>query len=529
MLKLGENAALGSKTLEQERLLHTVPDHLYGDSQLEILVIADGAIDGTHTAVADLFKDLVRPDSLADQAGLVPFRVSRGKGLGRGHRRCLRSFVHHRDISVYRRKREMPRWGGGRQYGADSYNLGVSDVLPRLRFNLDFMPSPDPDRPGLYIRDPYHYSDATLLVPPPLVAALECFDGEQSTLDLRSELVRITGEIQVGEIEKHLFDALNDAGFLENERYRELKTRREREFETETMREAAFAGAAYPDDEAALAELLRARVGQANGASKTIGIAAPHASPDGGWNTYRAAYRALPALEDGRERTFVILGTSHYGAPERFGLTRKRFVTPFGETRTNLGLVGELEAKAGQAIRMEDYCHAVEHSIEFQIVFLQHLYGPDVKILPILCGPFVKSVYEGGLPEQHEGVARFFDALGNIGAREANRLFWVLGVDMAHMGRRYGDNLRATASMGEMLAIETRDRQRIEQINAGDRQGYWSLVQDGQDDLKWCGAAPFYTFMKVMPEARGELADYHQWQIDPQSVVSFAAMHFGRG
>ena len=81
----------------------------------------------------------------------------------------------------------------------------MSDVLPRLRFNLDFVPSPDPERPGLFIRDPYHYSDATLLVPPPLVQALECFDGQQSTLDLRSELVRITGEIQVGEIEKHLF------------------------------------------------------------------------------------------------------------------------------------------------------------------------------------------------------------------------------------------------------------------------------------------------------------------------------------
>ena len=60
---------------------------------------------------------------------------------------------------------------------------------------------------------------------------------------------------------------------------------------------------------------------------------------------------------------------------------------------------------------MEDYCHAVEHSIEFQVVMLQHLYGPRVRILPILCGPFVKSIYEGGLPEKTDGVARFFDAL----------------------------------------------------------------------------------------------------------------------
>lgn len=404
----------------------------------------------------------------------------------------------------------------------------MSEVLPRLRFNLDFAPSPDPARPGLFIRDPYHYSDATLLVPPPLVQALECFDGRQSSLDLRSELVRITGEIQVGELEKHLFDSLNDAGFLENDRYLELKAGREAEFAGEPVREAAFAGSAYPNDPVRLADLLTGRIGNSQGASTTVGIAAPHASPDGGWATYRAAYHELPPVEDGRGRTFVVLGTSHYGAPERFGLTRKQFITPFGEARTDVGLVDELAASADGAVRMEDYCHCVEHSIEFQIIFLQHLYGPAVRILPVLCGPFVKSIYQGGLPEDNEGVARFFDALGEIAAREGDRLFWVLGIDMAHIGRRYGDPIRAKANLGEMVAVEERDRQRIAQIGSGDIQAYWSLIQDGHDDLKWCGSAPLYTFMKAVPSVKAELLDYHQWQIDPDSVVTFGALRFGR-
>jgi MEMO1 family protein len=399
-------------------------------------------------------------------------------------------------------------------------------VLPRLRFNLDFHPSPDPKNPGLYIRDPYGYSDSSLLVPPPLVQALECFDGQQSPADLRAELVRITGEIQVGDIEKDLYDSLDEAGFLENDRYRELKAKREAGFAEETIRAASFAGSAYPDDSGALSQVLRGRVGEAKGVDGVIGIAAPHASPDGGWNTYRAAYQALPSPANASDATFIILGTSHYGAPDRFGMTRKQFQTPFGNARTDIALVDELERAAPDAIRMEDYCHAVEHSIEFQIVFLQHLYGPNVKVLPILCGPFVKSIYEGGMPEDNEYVARFFDGLGEIGAREAKRLFWILGVDMAHMGRRYGDPLRAKAGIGEMLAIETRDRQRIENISTGDRSAYWSLVQDGHDDLKWCGSAPFYTFLKAVPSAKGQLLDYHQWQIDPESVVSFGAMQF---
>lgn len=222
----------------------------------------------------------------------------------------------------------------------------------------------------------------------------------------------------------------------------------------------------------------------------------------------------------------MILGTSHYGAPDRFGLTRKGFVTPFGKAKTALTLVDELESAAPDAVRMEDYCHSVEHSIEFQIIFLQHLYGPDVRVLPVLCGPFVKSVYEGGMPEDSAKVAAFFDALGNIGAREGNRLFWVLGIDMAHIGRRYGDPIRAKANIGEMLAVEQRDRERIQQITAGNIGEYWSLIQRSHDDLKWCGAAPLYTFMRAMPGLNGELLDYHQWQIDPDSVVSFGALRF---
>ena len=154
------------------------------------------------------------------------------------------------------------------------------------------------------------------------------------------------------------------------------------------------------------------------------------------------------------------------------------------------------------------------------------LYGPGVRVLPILCGPFVKSIYEGGLPEQSDRVARFLGALGDIAARESKRLFWVMGVDMAHIGRRYGDAFRAIADSGEMLQVRQCDAQRIEQINAGDASTYSGVGEQKHDDLKWCGASPLYTFLKVMPQVKGELLDYHQWQIDSQSVVTFGALRF---
>jgi MEMO1 family protein len=75
-----------------------------------------------------------------------------------------------------------------------------------------------------------------------------------------------------------------------------------------------------------------------------MAIAAPHASPDGGVQSYRAAYRML--RPEDRDRTFVILATSHYGAPDKFGLTRKNFRHAAGRIATDVALVDWLAERA---------------------------------------------------------------------------------------------------------------------------------------------------------------------------------------
>ena len=406
----------------------------------------------------------------------------------------------------------------------------MAQALPRFRTGLDFLPSPAADRPGLFIRDPYRYSDAMLIVPPALVECLRCFDGSQTDLDLRSLLVRVTGDLQVGELERHLVDTLSSAGFLEDEAFARMKETRQREFAAAPKREPAHAGSAYPleiaDLRQTMARYMDGVAGRPRDTARLFGIAAPHVSPEGGWQSYRAAYRLLgPAFKD---RTFVILATSHYGEPERFGLTRKPFVTPLGETATDTALVDWLAAHGGPAVHMEDYCHSFEHTVELQVIFLQHIYGPDIRILPILCGQFATSLYLGGAPEEDDDVKRFLESLGEMAAREGDRLFWVLGIDMAHMGARYQDPFPAHASKGIMADVAERDRERIERVLASDGGGFWSLVQEKQDDLKWCGSSPLYTFLKALPGARGELLRYEQWNIDPQSVVSFAGIAFNK-
>ena len=97
---------------------------------------------------------------------------------------------------------------------------------------------------------------------------------------------------------------------------------------------------------------------------------------------------------------------------------------------------------------------------------------------------------------------------------------------MAHMGQRYGDSLSAHANQGEMELVALRDRARIQRMESGDAQGFWELVSENRDDLKWCGSAPIYAFLRAVPQARGSVLHYQQWNIDAASVVSFAGMRF---
>ena len=142
-----------------------------------------------------------------------------------------------------------------------------------------------------------------------------------------------------------------------------------------------------------------------------MGIAAPHVSPQGGWQSYRAAYKELTPDFSGphlrRARNLPLWATL-----DKFGLTRKPFETAFGRTRIDQTLVAELEAQP--AALPEDYCHAVEHSIEFQVIFLQTIYGADVRILPLLCGSFGRSMMRGDFRKMTSMSSAFLGRWGRL-------------------------------------------------------------------------------------------------------------------
>ena len=405
----------------------------------------------------------------------------------------------------------------------------MSKPLPSLRQELDIMPSPVAEQPGLLIRDPFRYSDAMIIVPPFLAQGLMLFDGQQTELDLHCLFVKATGDLRAGEAARNLTQTLRECGFLDSEEFHALRDRKHREFAASEDRQASHAGTAYPDELEPLRQKLHDYGAEpeplSNSEDSLVALAAPHVSPEGGFRSYAAAYRQLhPGYA---EKTFVILGTSHYGQPEKFGLTRKSYVTPLGKLHTDRTLVDWLAKRAPKSIAMEDYCHATEHSIEFQCVFLQYaLKKPDVKVVPILCGPLAESLYNRKAPEANDEVRCFFEALGEMAELHRDRLVWILGIDLAHIGRRYGDNFIAKSEQGPLQEVRVRDEERLREVCAGNAEGFCELVHPNQDDLRWCGYSPLYTFLATVRGVDGRVLNYEQWNIDDQSVVSFAGIEF---
>jgi AmmeMemoRadiSam system protein B len=198
-----------------------------------------------------------------------------------------------------------------------------------------------------------------------------------------------------------------------------------------------------------------------------------------------------------------------------------------GRLETDQNFVDTLAQKAPESVLMEDYCHRSEHTIEFQCIFLQHVLGkPDVRIVPILCGPLAQSLFTGKAPETDPNVERFFDALGEIAEQHRKKVIWILGIDLAHVGKRYGDSFTASAGDGRMQEVRARDEARLGRVCEGDSAGFFEMVHPHYDDLRWCGYSPVYTFLRSMRKARGKVLNYEQWNIDQQSVVSFTGMEF---
>src|SRR5205814_1911886 len=145
---------------------------------------------------------------------------------------------------------------------------------------------------------------------------------------------------------------------------------------------------------------------------------------------------------------------------EPFAVTAKPFETPLGLVETDAQVVVALERACGPSLTTEEMAHRDEHSIEFQALLLRrHLGTRPFRIVPPLCGGFHGLVRYERKPSEEPKIETLVAALLAEVARlrgEGQRVAFIAGIDLAHVGARFGDAIDLDAAA--LAEIESKDR-----------------------------------------------------------------------
>jgi hypothetical protein len=404
---------------------------------------------------------------------------------------------------------------------------------PRLRA-VEAFPVEHEGQRCIALRDPAGFTDQIAVLPGPLLDLVSLFDGDHPVEAIQEIVRRRHGQAPSLEQIRDLVERLDEAGFLQSARFEARRRAAEDAFRQSPTRPAAHAGGAYAGE----ADALRAQIagffahrdgpGETRtrapmGGSALAGLIAPHIDFHRGGPTYAWAYQDL--LDRADADLFVILGTCHAGMPDPFAVTLKPYETPLGPVHVDRDFYEALRARANQDLLASEPAHRPEHSIEFQAVMLQAVLGArrPFTILPVLASYLHEAVWLRAEPEADPRVPRFLDGLRETIAASGRRVCVVAGVDLAHVGPRFGD--ADPNSAASLAAVERADRTMLESVVAVDARGFYDQVAADQDARRICGLSPIHALLRVLPGAPGRLLQYRQWP-DPDGAVTFCAVGF---
>ena len=263
------------------------------------------------------------------------------------------------------------------------------------------------------------------------------------------------------------------------------------------MRKPAVAGRFYPGNRASLEAEVRSYFDEGAPRVKSIGVVSPHA---GYIYSGKVAGRVFSRVEV--PRRVVVMGPNHRGGGGRVAvMSEGAWETPLGE----VPLDGELAAKLTAALdtaREDSRAHALEHSLEVQVPFLQAI-RTDFLLLPIALG---------GL--SLDGCLALGDALAEVIAGMGEDVLMVASSDMTH----YEPDEHA----------RVKDREVIDLMLAMDPEGVFRVVRE--KGITMCGVTAVTAMLKAartLGATQVDLVDYMtsgDTSGDYSSVVGYAGL-----
>jgi len=403
----------------------------------------------------------------------------------------------------------------------------MNDIAPSIRRDLEFFPVQHEGQQLILIRDHLGLVQEGKAVGLPLYQFMTLLDGTRTMRDLQMELMRQKGGVLVGMDEvKGLMAHLEASHLLDSEGFRRAREQIIADFAAKRLRPCSHCGHTYPDNPSQLRnrldEILASQASVPKPEGNIRAVVSPHIDFSVGYKVYSSAYQMLNYATPTR---VVVLGVGHQMANDLFSLTDKNFETPLGIVEGDRSLIHELREVGGDVIAANDFAHRSEHSIEFQLIFLQHLLeGVSFTIIPILCG-FMQSC----LPEYTreaflEKTTPLLDLLRRILRDPDHETLLVAGIDFSHIGPKFGHEMPAQYLKGQS---EAHDKKLLQYLSQLDPDLFWEESRNVKDQFNVCGFSALACLLEILPPAKGQVLNYEVWHEAPtRSAVSFAAVVF---
>ncbi len=383
--------------------------------------------------------------------------------------------------------------------------------------------------------DPYHLADNGVAVDAAMLPFLQMLDGRHDLRDIQILLMKQQGGriIPISEIESFV-QSQDGASLLESDLFRERLLRLRSEFASRRTREPVHAGKAYPADpddlrrfiegvERGIAEKQPAPAGDFRGQSIT-GILAPHIDVQVAREAYVKAYRPLRGR---RFETVIVFGVNHLPQEGLYCLSEKDYATPFGTLRADRNFIAELRKRVpGGTIDENDFGHRTEHSIEFQTIFLHHYLGGPFSLVQILCGGVHEFLLRNENPLEDPRFGEMVKAMECLLAERKGPALLAAGVDLAHVGHKFGDPVTADALLPSARSFETR---MLSHIAKGETESIFEMAAENRDRFRICGLPAILIFSALTGGDRGELLCHETYDEKATgSAVNYASMVFTR-
>lgn len=404
---------------------------------------------------------------------------------------------------------------------------------PLLR-NLQFSPFKEAEEQFVVLWDPSGLSAERLVVPLTYFYLFQFFDGEHSLDQIAAQYLKKFGEFFMPDRLEKLVAELDAKLFLEGERVEAARRAADEAYRALPVRKPVYAGKSYEADpnklQAQLDGFYSSKEGPEIKASENKGkmirgLVAPHYEVRQAGPVYAWAYKEMKEAEI--PDLFVVFGTCHAGLKNAFAITDKGFESPLGLLPADKEVVGLFREHGGAPFFEEERAHQHEHSIEFQLPFLQDAVGgrKPITILPVLCAFPPACLADPDLADLKGMVQTFLDVMRDTLAQCGKSVCLMASAELAHIGMRYGDSKPPTDfSFHKCMQADLAMLKHAETLDA---DGFAQFILKEGDARRISGFAAIYTLLKLIKAEKGQVLRYDRGITDQfNSTVTYASMSF---